>query len=188
MNQSHAYLLTVTRILNELLITCDKVLIAAVNGACAGYGVTCLPLFDLVYAVPSAYFFCPFMKWGFVAEGCSTLTFPQIMGHQKASALLLAGERMTAEQMNAASMITKIVPEGALTESVMEVAIRIARCPPGAPAITKRLMLNHNRAQLLAANDQECVVLRERLLDPHCLAVTRAYQEERRKKRQSKLS
>lgn len=177
------------RLLNEVLITCDKVLIAAVNGACAGYGVTCLPLFDLVYSVPSAYFFCPFLKWGFVAEGCSTLTFPQIMGHQKASNLLLAGERMTAQELSSAGLITKVVPEGGLMQNVLEVATRIARCPPGAPSTTKRLMLSHNRTELLAANSLECVILRERLLDPGCLAITSAYKEERlRKKRASKLS
>ncbi|KAJ3460368.1 hypothetical protein MRS44_011235 [Fusarium solani] len=175
------------KVLNELLITCDKVLIAAVNGPCAGYGVTCLALYDLVYAVPSSYYFCPFLKWGFSAEGCSTLTFPQIMGHQKASALLLAGERMSAGELSAAGLITKVVGENSLMKDVMEVATRISRCPPGAPAATKNLMLTNNRERLLSINALECVVLRTRLHDPACQAAAAAFTERKQKRAASRL-
>jgi peroxisomal 3,2-trans-enoyl-CoA isomerase len=47
--------------LNKLLIESEKILIAAVNGPAAGYGVSSLALFDLVYSVPDAYFFTPFV-------------------------------------------------------------------------------------------------------------------------------
>lgn len=48
--------------LNKTLISCEKILIAAVNGPAAGYGVSSLALFDLVYCVPDAYFFTPFVS------------------------------------------------------------------------------------------------------------------------------
>lgn len=68
-------------LLNRTLISCEEILIAAVNILAAGYGVSNLALFDLVYCVPGAYFFTPFVKWGMAAEGASSFSFLRLMGH-----------------------------------------------------------------------------------------------------------
>lgn len=51
--------------INKLLIECPKITIAAVNGPRIGYGASSIGLFDLVYVVPDAYFFAPFIKWAY---------------------------------------------------------------------------------------------------------------------------
>ena len=71
--------------LHELLINADRVLIAAVNGPAVGWGSSCLALFDLVYSVPDAYFFTPFVKWGLCAEACSSVTFARSPGTTESS-------------------------------------------------------------------------------------------------------
>ena len=63
------------------------------------HGITALGPNDLVYSGLHATFNTPIMRWGLAAEGCSSFTFPMLLGHQKAAALLIAGEKMTAEEL-----------------------------------------------------------------------------------------
>jgi peroxisomal 3,2-trans-enoyl-CoA isomerase len=145
--------------LNTTLILSEKVLIAAVNGPAAGYGVSSLALFDLVYSVPDAYFFTPFVKWGMAAEGASSFSFPRLMGHQKAAALFLAGERISAGKAERLGLITEILPAKNFMEDVLQIAKRISESPPGSLKATKKLMRDPVRQNLLDANDRECEIL-----------------------------
>lgn len=61
-----------------------KLLIALVNGPAVGIGATILGLCDVVYSSKSAYFYTPFTALGLCAEGCSSVTFPKILGTSKA--------------------------------------------------------------------------------------------------------
>lgn len=147
--------------LNKTLITCEKVLIAAVNGPAAGYGVSSLALFDLVYSVRDAYFFTPFVKWGMAPEGASSVSFPRIMGHQKAAALCLLGDTISAEEAEKLQLVTKVLPkdENDFLSNVVEIARRISQSPQGALRTTKRLMKQPVLRDLLDANDRECAII-----------------------------
>ncbi|KAH7120488.1 dodecenoyl-CoA delta-isomerase [Dactylonectria macrodidyma] len=175
--------------INEALINCPKVLIAAVNGPAVGYGTTCLALYDLVYSVPDAYFFTPFSKWALCPEGCSSVAFPLVMGHQKAAALLLAGDRMTATELSTAGLISKIIPAAskeAFMKEVLEAAERIAGYPPVALAASKKLMNANRTAELLAANARECECLVDRLAHQECqdgIIIFAKEQEQKKAKR-----
>ncbi|KAL1959493.1 hypothetical protein VTO42DRAFT_1938 [Malbranchea cinnamomea] len=153
--------------LNRHLILSDKVLVAAVNGPAVGYGVSSLALFDLVFSVPHAYFFTPFVKWGLVPEGASSVTFPRLMGHQRAAFLCLTGERITAQEAREAGLISKILPAEDAEDflgQVVRYAATIAQQPPGALRAAKRLLKEPVQQQLLDANDRECrVMANERL-------------------------
>ena len=74
----------------------QKPLIAAVNGAAIGVGTTMLMHCDLIIAARSARFVMPFTSLGLVPEAASSLLFPRLLGHQRASALLLLGEPLDA--------------------------------------------------------------------------------------------
>ncbi|KAF4444943.1 dodecenoyl- delta-isomerase [Fusarium acutatum] len=141
--------------MNKLVINCDKILIAAVNGPGVGYGTTSLGLFDLVYSVPEAYFFTPFVKWGLAAEACSSFTFAHVLGRQKASHLLLIGERMTAHELASAGLISKIFPADGFLDNVLGIAHRVAELPPISLKANKILVASYFKEQLHRANDLE---------------------------------
>jgi peroxisomal 3,2-trans-enoyl-CoA isomerase len=173
--------------LNRLLICSKKILIAAVNGPAAGYGVSSLALFDLVYAVPDAYFFTPFVKWGMTAEGASSFSFPRLMGYQKAAALFLAGDRFSAQEAERAGLVTKILPGENFLADVIGIAERIARSPPGALRATKELTRQPVRQSLLDANDRECAVLQnERAGSEEYREAIKQFKIEQERKRKAK--
>lgn len=62
-----------------------KPLVAGVQGAAIGLGVTMLPLFDMVFASDKATFQTPYAQMGQVPEGGATLTLPYMLGHAAVS-------------------------------------------------------------------------------------------------------
>jgi peroxisomal 3,2-trans-enoyl-CoA isomerase len=98
--------------------------------------------FDLVYAHSTAYFQTPFMPLGLVPEGASSYTFPVIMGKPQANALLLAGDRLTAQEAYVGGLVTKVV-DGSLDEfeeKVKEIAARVGGYSGEALGMAKRLV------------------------------------------------
>lgn len=175
--------------LNKTLISSEKILIAAVNGPAAGYGVSSLALFDLVYSVPNAYFFTPFVKWGMAPEGASSFTFARLMGHQKAAALCLAGDTISAAEAERLNLVTKILPNdnNNFLLNVLEIARRIADSPPGALKATKKLMKQPVLQDLLDANDRECALIeKERFGSEEYVQAIQQFKVEQQRKRQSK--
>ena len=148
--------------------------------------MTTLGINDLVYAVPHATFHTPFMRWGLAAEGCSSVAFPMQMGHSKATALLIAGEVMTAEELYVAGLITRILPAEEFMEKVMEVAERMAGYSQSAIRTTRELLRTKLREQLHEANLKECQALRERNANNDALPNIVAFIEEAKAKKAKK--
>ncbi|KAK3710757.1 hypothetical protein LTR37_010176 [Vermiconidia calcicola] len=173
--------------MHQLLIKAEKVFIAAVNGPAVGWGTSSIALFDLVYSVPDAIFFTPFVKWGLCAEACSSYTFTKVMGRQKASALILAGERMTPQELESAGLLTKVLPRDGFLEEVMKVARRVAAQPEAALRYSKNLMMEPVREGLLVANERECEGLRERGRTSEPREAIAAFEREQKERRGAKL-
>lgn len=176
---------------NRLLVLSDKVLIVGVNGPAVGYGVSSLGLFDLVYSVPDAFFFTPFIKWGMCAEGGSSVTFPRLMGYQKAAQLILTGERITAEEAEKIGLISKILPKENFLGSVLDIAQKLAASPPGALKATKKLIKDPVRQELLDAIDRECDVLQNERSgseeNREAIKQFKIEQEQKKRQRKSKI-
>ncbi|KAL4887417.1 ClpP/crotonase-like domain-containing protein [Aspergillus karnatakaensis] len=141
--------------LNKLFIDCPKITIAAVNGPAVGYGTSSLGLFDLVYSVPDAYFFTPFIKWGLCAEACSSFTFAQTMGRQRASHLIFTGQRMSAKELEVAGLVSKVLPRETFLRDVLEIARSVARLPGESVWVNKNLIMGAWREELHRANEKE---------------------------------
>lgn len=161
-------------------------MISAVNGPAPGWGTTSIALSDLVYAHPEAIFFTPFVQWGLCAEGCSSATLTRIIGRQKASALILAGQRMTATELESAGLITKVLSKDSFMEDVLKIARGVAKLPPRSLGVNKDLMMRGLREELLATNRVELEELRRQVRGKESLDAIRGFAEETERKRKDK--
>ncbi|XP_035981116.1 enoyl-CoA delta isomerase 2, mitochondrial [Fundulus heteroclitus] len=145
-----------------------KPLVAVVNGPAVGISVTVLGLFDLVYATERATFHTPFSQLGQSAEGCSSYTFPRIMGPSKASELLLFNKKLTATQACELGLITEVFPDSSFQSEVWARLKAYARLPPQSLALSKQLIRSMDKQHLYAVNDAEVERLMERWTSEEC--------------------
>lgn len=144
------------------LIDFPKPLIAIVNGPAIGFGVTMLGLCDVVYASDRATFHTPFMKLALCPEGSSSFTFPNMMGPQNASEMLMFGRKLSADEAQCQGLVARVYPHDSLDRAWAQV-YQWAKLPPGAMAAAKTLIRAPVKQQLHKANQTECNVLTERL-------------------------
>ncbi|KAJ2400233.1 hypothetical protein GGI23_002167 [Coemansia sp. RSA 2559] len=156
----------VTRNLTRLLITSPIPIIAAVNGPAIGYACTTLALCDLVLSVESAIFRTPFAELAFCAEGCSSVTFPRILGPMLANDMILLGKHVTAREMHQRGFVARLVakPE-ALVPTALALAKELAGRSQEAIKASRALIRNQNYVdELLKVNDAEMDELYRRMI------------------------
>lgn len=146
-----------------------KPLIAVVNGPAVGIGVTTLGLFDVVYASDKATFHTPFGHLGLSPEGCSSYTFPKIMGPAKAAEMLIFGKKLTAREACAQGLVTEVFPDSIFQKEVWTRLKAYSKLPPNAMKVSKQVIRNTEKEKLHAVNAEECSVLRERWVSDECI-------------------
>jgi enoyl-CoA hydratase/carnithine racemase len=157
----------------------QKPLVAAVNGPAIGVGSTMLMHCDLIIAVRSARFVMPFTSLGLVPEAGSSLLFPRLLGHQRASALLLLGEPMDAATAHQWGFVNRVVDDTELMVTAHDLARRLAALPPQAVRLTKRLM-RQGAADLAGRMEEELTLFRQRVASPEAAEAFRAFMEKRK--------
>jgi enoyl-CoA hydratase/carnithine racemase len=155
-----------------------KPLVAAVNGAAIGVGTTMLAHCDLVIAAQSARFVMPFTSLGLVPEAASSLLFPRLIGHQRASAMLLLGEAIDADTARDWGLVYRVVANSELLTVARSVASRLAMLPPEAVRQTKDLMKN-GHPDVAGRIEQELLLFRDRLRSPEATEAFQAFVEKR---------
>lgn len=123
-------------------------IICAVNGACAGAAVGIALAGDIVVATRSAYFYEPFAGIALVPDAGNTFFFPRIAGRARASAAMLLGDRIGAEEAMAWGLVWRIYDDPAFATEVDRIAARLASLAPAAVAATKRLVAKSCAADL----------------------------------------
>ncbi|XP_053103699.1 chromodomain Y-like protein isoform X2 [Hemicordylus capensis] len=96
-----------------------KPIIVAVNGPAIGLGASILPLCDVVWANEKAWFQTPYTTFGQSPDGCSSLTFPRIMGLASANEMLFSGRKLTAQEACAKGLVSQVFWPGTFTQEVM---------------------------------------------------------------------
>ncbi|MEM7467668.1 MAG: enoyl-CoA hydratase [Pseudomonadota bacterium] len=116
-----------------------KPIIASVEGAAAGAGVSMALACDLVIAADSAFFTLAYVHIGTSPDGSSSFSLPRAVGMKKAMEIALLGDRFDAQTAKDIGMINFVVPQAELTAETDKLATRLAAGPTKVYGNTKQL-------------------------------------------------
>jgi len=118
----------------------EKPVVAAINGVAAGAGANIALCCDVVVATQSASFIQAFSKIGLIPDSGGTHTLPRLIGWQKASALMMLGEKVSATDAERLGMLYKVFPDETFAEESMKIATTLSQMPTKGLAYTKRVL------------------------------------------------
>ena len=134
--------------------TMDKAVIAAINGAAAGWGCDLAVACDFRIASDQAKFSEAFVKRGLLPDGGATWTLPRLVGKDQALRLILTGDLIDAREAQRIGMVTDVVPAAELMERTREFAQKIAANAPLAVQLAKRAVAEGANMSFPQAMDQ----------------------------------
>ena len=116
----------------------DKPVIAAVNGVAAGAGANIAICCDIVIAARSATFIQSFSKIGLIPDCGGTFFLARLIGLQKALAITMLADNLSAEEAERIGMIYKVLPDEEFVSGSIALAERVASMPTMALYLTKK--------------------------------------------------
>ncbi len=158
----------------KALALAQKPLVSGVDGLAIGIGTTLNLHCDLTVASERSLFKTPFVDLGLVPEAASSLLAPAVIGHQRAFALLVAGEGLSAIAAHQAGLIWKLADPEAVEGETLALAANLARKPPEALRIARDLVRGP-RPAVLARMDEELAHFSERLKSAEARAAFEAF-------------
>ena len=137
----------------EKIRNLDKPVVAAVNGVAAGAGANIALSCDVVIAKESAAFIQAFSKIGLIPDSGGTFFLPRLIGFQRASAIMMLGDKISAQEAETMGMIYKSYKEAEFDSAIAEISGKLASMPTVGLAFTKKAlnmsMNNDLTAQLM---------------------------------------
>jgi 2-(1,2-epoxy-1,2-dihydrophenyl)acetyl-CoA isomerase len=118
----------------------EKPVIAAVNGVAAGAGANIALSCDVVVAAASASFIQAFSKIGLIPDSGGTFFLPRLIGWQKASAVMMLGDKISAVEAERLGMIYKVFSDDEFREASLKIAKTLATMPTKGLAFTKQAL------------------------------------------------
>lgn len=118
----------------------EKPVVAAVNGVAAGAGANIALCCDVVVAAASASFVQAFSKIGLIPDSGGSFVLPRLIGWQKASALMMLGEKVAAADAERMGMLYKVFTDDVFVENSEKIAVTLASMPTKGLAFTKQAL------------------------------------------------
>ncbi|MBB2754279.1 UNVERIFIED_ORG: enoyl-CoA hydratase/carnithine racemase [Rhizobium aethiopicum] len=156
------------------LVKAEKPVVSGVDGLAIGIGTTIHLHCDLTIASSRSQFRTPFVDLALVPEAGSSLVAPRLMGHQRAFAMLAAGEAFSAAEAKEAGLIWKVVEPGEVDAMTLTTAARLAAKPPQALRIARDLVRG-DRDEIIARIDEEARHFSARLKSAEARAAFEAF-------------
>lgn len=116
----------------------EKPVVCAVNGVAAGAGANIALSCDLVIASVTASFIQAFSKIGLIPDSGGTFFLPRLVGMQRATALMMLGEKVVADEAFKIGMIYKVYPDDLLQQEGLALAEKLSLMPTKGLAFTKK--------------------------------------------------
>jgi len=133
-----------------------KPVIASLNGTTAGAGACIALASDIRLAAPAAKIAFLFVRVGLSgADMGAAYLLPRIVGLAKATELLYTGDFLSAEEALSAGLYNRVVPADELQRATREFALRLARGPAFALAMTKEMLNREMEVSLDTALEWE---------------------------------
>lgn len=124
----------------EKIRNLEKPVVAAVNGVAAGAGANIALACDIVIASKSAVFIQAFSKIGLIPDSGGTFFLPRLVGFQRASALMMLGDKVTADDAQNMGMIYSAVADENFEAEVAAISGKLAKMPTIGLAYTKKAL------------------------------------------------
>jgi 2-(1,2-epoxy-1,2-dihydrophenyl)acetyl-CoA isomerase len=118
----------------------EKPVIAAVNGAAAGAGMSLACACDLRLAADSATFVPAFINICLIPDSGGSYFVTRILGPARAFEWLASGKRLTAAEAHAWGLVSEVVESAALASRAAELGAQLADLPTRGVGMTKRLL------------------------------------------------
>jgi 2-(1,2-epoxy-1,2-dihydrophenyl)acetyl-CoA isomerase len=141
----------------KLIRNLNRPVVAAVNGVAAGAGANIALCCDIVVASESASFIQAFSKIGLIPDSGGTFFLPRLIGFQKASALMMLGEKVSAVDAEGLGMIYKVFADDLFKDESVKIANTLASMPTKGLSFTKEALNNsliQNLVQQLNTEDE----------------------------------
>ena len=124
----------------ERIRNLNKPVVAAVNGVAAGAGANIALACDVIVASEGASFIQAFSKIGLIPDSGGTYTLPRLIGLQRASALMMLGDKVSAADALQMGMLYKVFPIDTFVEESKKIVHKLAKMPTKALGMTKILL------------------------------------------------
>ncbi|MDA8445851.1 oxepin-CoA hydrolase, alternative type [Paracidovorax valerianellae] len=137
--------------LHDLIRTvrdCEKPVIAAVEGAAAGAGLSLALACDMLVAARNAVFSVAYVKVGLTPDGGATAFLAEFVSRQVLTELCLTGERISGERLHALGAVNRLTEPGEALAGALALAGSVANGPQRAMARIKRLCRSAPQASL----------------------------------------
>lgn len=155
-------------------------LIAAINGACAGIGLTQALMCDIRFAAAGAKFTTAFARRGLIAEYGISWILPRVVGWSAAQDLLLSGRTFYAEEAKELGLVTDVVPPEDLLPRALTYAEDMARnCAPSSLAVIKRQLYDDALRNVHDTSAAAEKLMHESMLRPDFIEGITAFFEKR---------
>lgn len=149
------------------LVRSSKPIVAAVNGAAIGVGLSQIMSMDHIVAATDAKLSLRFVKVGVVPELASSQLVPMRVGFGRASELMLTGRMILGDEAAAIGLIDRAVEPDQLLDAATEMAIAMGQNPQASLRLTKQLLTqNMSDPSLAAVQKRELAALAEAYASP----------------------
>ncbi len=132
----------------RLLKTIRKPVLCAVNGIAAGAGANIALACDIVIAISTASFVQAFSKIGLIPDCGGTFFLPRLIGLQKATALMMLGDKISAVEAEKMGMIYASFEENEYQEKTQALAVELSNLPTAALILTRKALLESSNNNL----------------------------------------